>query len=253
MPRTASPSKPSFRPRDGPPAGSSTFDLQSATDASTRKPIEFNANLNLLSEMLPRVLGEHISVKVIVPPSLPVINGDGVMIEQLLMNLAVNARDAMPDGGQLTIMPLRRFKSPKRLPGATQDAYAGRFVCLNVRPTYRLRDGARSFVPRFRTILHHETGGSGYRSWPGHRLWHCPRTRSGACLPWRMHGRYEREDGPMSHVRRFDHVGLTVADLDVVTAFFVALGLGGRGQDVRRGRVLDTVCGIPARAPRSSC
>ncbi len=29
----------------------------------------------------------------------------------------------------------------------------------------------------------------------------------------------------MSHVRRFDHVGLTVADLDVVTAFFVALGL----------------------------
>jgi hypothetical protein len=28
----------------------------------------------------------------------------------------------------------------------------------------------------------------------------------------------------MSHVRRFDHVGLTVADLDVVTAFFVALG-----------------------------
>ena len=42
----------------------------------------------------------------------------------------------------------------------------------------------------------------------------------------------------MSHVRRFDHVGLTVADLDVVTAFFVALGPGGRGQDVRRGRVL---------------
>jgi hypothetical protein len=31
-----------------------------------------------------------------------------------------------------------------------------------------------------------------------------------------------RRTGPMSHVRRFDHVGLTVADLDVVTAFFVA-------------------------------
>ena len=36
----------------------------------------------------------------------------------------------------------------------------------------------------------------------------------------------------MSHVRRFDHVGLTVADLDVVTAFF-ALGL--EVEDVRRG------------------
>src|SRR4029453_7136047 len=34
-----------------------------------------------------------------------------------------------------------------------------------------------------------------------------------------------REDGPMSQVRRFDHIGVTVADLDVVTAFFVALGL----------------------------
>src|SRR6266568_4734527 len=43
-------------------------------------------------------------------------------------------------------------------------------------------------------------------------------------------------DGPMSHVRRFDHVGLTVADLDVVTAFFVALGL--------EGECLDTVCCI---------
>src|SRR5215469_17200440 len=42
-------------------------------------------------------------------------------------------------------------------------------------------------------------------------------------LPWRMHGRYDHgRTGPMSYVRRFDHVGVTVADLDVVTAFFVA-------------------------------
>ena len=47
----------------------------------------------------------------------------------------------------------------------------------------------------------------------------------------------------MSHVRRFDHVGLTVADLDVVTAFFVALGLevderqaGGHGGPLKAGR-----------------
>jgi len=48
----------------------------------------------------------------------------------------------------------------------------------------------------------------------------------------------------MPHVRRFDHVGLTVADLDVVTAFFVALGLEGR--TFVEGEFLDTVCGIPA-------
>src|SRR5438874_11648686 len=54
-----------------------------------------------------------------------------------------------------------------------------------------------------------------------------------------------REDGPMSHVRRFDHVGLTVADLDVVTAFFVALGLEVEGRTFVEGEFLDTVCGIP--------
>jgi catechol 2,3-dioxygenase-like lactoylglutathione lyase family enzyme len=46
-------------------------------------------------------------------------------------------------------------------------------------------------------------------------------------------------------VRRFDHVGLTVADLDVVTAFFVALGLEVEGRTFVEGEFLDTVCGIP--------
>jgi catechol 2,3-dioxygenase-like lactoylglutathione lyase family enzyme len=49
----------------------------------------------------------------------------------------------------------------------------------------------------------------------------------------------------MSHVRRFGHVGLTVADLDVVTAFFVALGLEVEGRTFVEGECLDTVCGIP--------
>ena len=45
----------------------------------------------------------------------------------------------------------------------------------------------------------------------------------------------------MSHVRRFDHVGITVADLDVVTAFFVALGLEVEGRTFVEGEFLDTV------------
>ena len=49
----------------------------------------------------------------------------------------------------------------------------------------------------------------------------------------------------MSYVRRFDHVGLTVADLDVVTAFFVALGLEVEGRTFVEGEFLDTVIGIP--------
>jgi len=49
----------------------------------------------------------------------------------------------------------------------------------------------------------------------------------------------------MSYVRRFDHIGVTVADLDVVTAFFVALGLDVEGRTFVEGEFLDTVSGIP--------
>jgi hypothetical protein len=50
----------------------------------------------------------------------------------------------------------------------------------------------------------------------------------------------------MSHVRRFDHVGITVADLDTVTAFFVGLGLEVEGTRMFvEGEFLDTVIGIP--------
>ena len=49
----------------------------------------------------------------------------------------------------------------------------------------------------------------------------------------------------MSHVRRFDHVGITVADLDTVTAFFVGLGLVVEGRQTVEGKFLDTVIGIP--------
>jgi catechol 2,3-dioxygenase-like lactoylglutathione lyase family enzyme len=50
---------------------------------------------------------------------------------------------------------------------------------------------------------------------------------------------------PMSHVRRFDHVGITVADLDTVMAFFVGLGLEVEGRTFLEGEFLDTVSGIP--------
>ena len=49
----------------------------------------------------------------------------------------------------------------------------------------------------------------------------------------------------MSQVRRFDHVGITVADLDTVTAFFVGLGLEVEGRTFVEGEFVDTVTGIP--------
>ncbi len=49
----------------------------------------------------------------------------------------------------------------------------------------------------------------------------------------------------MSHIRHFDHVGITVDDLDSATAFFVGLGLEVEGRTFVEGEFLDTVCGIP--------
>ena len=49
----------------------------------------------------------------------------------------------------------------------------------------------------------------------------------------------------MTHVRRFDHIGITVADLDSATAFFVGLGLEVEGTGSVEGEFVETVCGIP--------
>lgn len=51
--------------------------------------------------------------------------------------------------------------------------------------------------------------------------------------------------GDMGTIRRFDHVGITVSDLDVALDFFVGLGLEVEGRQFIEGEFLDTVCGIP--------
>ena len=50
----------------------------------------------------------------------------------------------------------------------------------------------------------------------------------------------------MSRIRRFDHIGITVADLDAVTAFFVGLGLEVEGRMFMEGEFVDTVIGLPS-------
>jgi catechol 2,3-dioxygenase-like lactoylglutathione lyase family enzyme len=49
----------------------------------------------------------------------------------------------------------------------------------------------------------------------------------------------------MSELRAFDHVGITVSDLDTAAAFFVGLGLQVAGRTFVEGEFIDTVCGIP--------
>ncbi len=65
--------------------------------------LDLNAVLREISRMLPRLIGEDIQLVLIPGPNLYKVTADPVQIEQVVMNLAANARDAMPRGGKLTI------------------------------------------------------------------------------------------------------------------------------------------------------
>jgi PAS domain S-box-containing protein len=65
--------------------------------------LELNYIVDKLGKILPRIIGEHIEVKTSLDPDLGLIKADSYQIEQVIVNLAVNARDAMPQGGHLVI------------------------------------------------------------------------------------------------------------------------------------------------------
>jgi PAS domain S-box-containing protein len=65
--------------------------------------IDLNDILAGMEKMLPRVIGEDVEVRAVRTPEIKRVKADPGQIEQVIMNLAVNARDAMPQGGKLTI------------------------------------------------------------------------------------------------------------------------------------------------------
>jgi CheY-like chemotaxis protein len=98
------------------------------------KPVDLNSVVGGAAKLLDRVLGSAISLQVDCCPSPPIIQADTGMLDQVLLNLAVNARDAMPKGGKLristslaTIDKLRAMAHPA--------AREGEFVCLAVSDT----------------------------------------------------------------------------------------------------------------------
>ncbi len=67
------------------------------------KSVDLNSLLGNFENLLRRTIREDIAIHLALASSLPLIMGDPVQLEQVVMNLAVNAQDAMPDGGELTI------------------------------------------------------------------------------------------------------------------------------------------------------
>ncbi|MGB7746682.1 MAG: response regulator [Verrucomicrobiia bacterium] len=105
-----------------------------------RKQAMQPAHLNLnqvvgnMTKMLQRILGEDIALRSDYSPVLPLVFADAGMIEQVLLNLAVNARDAMSVGGQLVIATASKTIGQE----CTQQnpaAAPGQYVCLSVSDT----------------------------------------------------------------------------------------------------------------------
>jgi PAS domain S-box-containing protein len=69
----------------------------------TIKPVSINFIVNSIGKLLTRVIGEEIQLSVVIPDKDILIMADGSQLDQILLNLATNARDAMPDGGTLFI------------------------------------------------------------------------------------------------------------------------------------------------------
>ena len=119
--------------------------LQSATRARTlvqrllafarrqplqAQPLALGALIGGMAQLLESTLGGAITLDIAVDPDLPPAMGDANQIEMALLNLAVNARDAMPDGGVLTIAVRARD-----VPAACDGLETGRYIVITVADT----------------------------------------------------------------------------------------------------------------------
>ena len=131
-----------------------------------------------MEQLLRRTLGEHVVLNTCLAPDLWPIMADHGQLEQVLLNLAVNARDAMPDGGTLTL-DTENVEVDAAYASTRPDVRPGRYARLRVSDTGVGMDratAARAFEPFFTTKAKGE--GTGPR--PGHRARHRRRRPAGS-------------------------------------------------------------------------
>lgn len=117
------------------------------------KVIDLNAIVSDVETMLVRLIGEDIEVRTVMDPALGRVKADPGQIEQVLINLAVNARDAMPQGGVLTV-ETTNVELTEQSGAPSRALRSGPYVLLTVSDTGTGMNAAtlaRVFEPFFTT------------------------------------------------------------------------------------------------------
>lgn len=118
-----------------------------------QKVVHINEAMSQITVMLGRLLGAHVVLRFDIAPQLPPIMADPDMLQQIIVNLVVNARDAMSSGGQLTICAVEAQFAAEDLAGKPERR-EGRFIQLSITDTGTGIDSAtinRLFEPFFTT------------------------------------------------------------------------------------------------------
>ncbi|HXD01468.1 MAG TPA: PAS domain S-box protein, partial [Verrucomicrobiae bacterium] len=98
------------------------------------KNLDLNEVVSNMTKMLRRLLGEDITLQVNYAPHLPLVHADPGMMEQILMNLSINSRDAMPKGGTLFV-DTGAVKFDEAAARRMARASPGEYVCVTVKDT----------------------------------------------------------------------------------------------------------------------
>ena len=128
--------------------------LLSRKQVVQRKEVNLNEIIVEVERMLGRVIGEDIRLESVLSPDLGLVLADPGQLHQVLMNLAVNARDAMPGGGTLLI-ETANMDLDEGLIEQHAEVEPGRYVQLEGQ-RYRHRHAARGDGAPIRAVLHHQ-------------------------------------------------------------------------------------------------
>jgi two-component system cell cycle sensor histidine kinase/response regulator CckA len=117
------------------------------------KVLDLNSVVTEVAKMLGRLITNHIELRVLLAPELGRVKADPGQIEQIILNLAVNARDAMPQGGQL-LLETRNVKIDETYARNRNGVPPGKYIMLSVTDTGIGMDGetqTHMFEPFFTT------------------------------------------------------------------------------------------------------